>query len=172
MAPLRRKKGASPVSPTRTPLARNSPIPQFSPSRLAVVKTPMRSPLRQVRHSGITKSQKAVILENLNLESTFDTYVLHWNTKLTVLSTVTERAKKLRAQYSMQARSLKQRIEMRINRVPKKLWGATMGELLAQAGPAVTGNSSGPVSTKLNAVAVKGFVEDVKRLRFFFCTLL
>lgn len=90
-----------------------------------------------------------------------------------MITIVTERAKKLRAQYAMQARALKQRIEMRINRVPKKLWGAKMGELLAQSGPAViAGNSSGLVSTKSNVVTVKEFVEDLKRLRFSFCSIL
>lgn len=70
----------------------------------------------------------------------------------------------------MQAQALKQRIEMRINRVPKKLWDVTMGELLAQHGPvAIPG---GPVSAKLNTSAVKGFVEDIKRLRFSLYILL
>lgn len=62
---------------------------------------------------------------------------------------------------------------MRINRVPKKLWGAKMGELLAQSGSAgITGNVPVSVSTKSNVVTVREFVEDVKRLRFPFCTIL
>ncbi|KAG0642632.1 Borealin N terminal-domain-containing protein [Tuber brumale] len=105
--------------------------------------TPMKSPLRQVRPAGITKNQKATIIENLNLE-------------------ITERARKLRAQYTMQARSLKQRIEMRINRVPKKLWGMKMGDLLAQH----SNRNKEPkaILPKLGLRGVKGFVEDVKRL--------
>ncbi|RPB02399.1 hypothetical protein L873DRAFT_1673622 [Choiromyces venosus 120613-1] len=105
--------------------------------------TPMKSPLRQVRPAGITKNQKATIIENLNLE-------------------ITERARKLRAQYTMQARSLKQRIEMRINRVPKKLWGMKMGDLLAQH----SNKNKEPkaILPKLGPGGVKGFVEDVKRL--------
>ncbi|KAH8149585.1 uncharacterized protein LAJ45_06214 [Morchella importuna] len=75
---------------------------------------------------------------------------------------LTERAKKLRSQCAMQAQALKQRIEMRINRVPKKLWDVTMGELLAQHGPIAV--ADGLVSAKLNSAAVKEFVEDVKRL--------
>ncbi|CAZ81833.1 unnamed protein product [Tuber melanosporum] len=105
--------------------------------------TPMKSPLRQVRPAGITKNQKATIVENLNLE-------------------ITERARKLRAQYTMQARSLKQRIEMRINRVPKKLWGMKMGDLLAQH----SNKNKEPkaILPKLGPRGVRGFVEDVKRL--------
>lgn len=73
----------------------------------------------------------------------------------------------------MQAQALKQRIEMRINRVPKKLWGSTMGELLAQSGPPVIAeNSSESISTRLNVVTVQEFVEDLKQLRFSFCSIL
>lgn len=69
MPSLRRKKDglSTSTSPARVS-SRNSP------SRLAVVKTPMKSPLRHVRHAGITKNQKSVLLENLNLESTFERY--------------------------------------------------------------------------------------------------
>lgn len=96
-----------------------------------------------------------------------------WKSPTNSYPTVTERAKKLRAQYSMQAKALRQRIEMRINRVPKKLWGAKMGELLSQSGSVVIlGNPPGLVSAKSNVVTVREFVEDVKRLRFPFCTIL
>jgi hypothetical protein len=56
----------------------------------------------------------------------------------------------------MQALSLRQRIEMRINRVPKKSWKMTMGELLAQ--------SEG--CDAIEAPAVRKLVEDVQKLRF------
>lgn len=45
---------------------------------------------------------------------------------------VTERARKLRAQYALQAHSLRTRIALRINRVPAPLRKANMGELLAK----------------------------------------
>ena len=45
---------------------------------------------------------------------------------------VTERARKLRAQYALQAQSLRTRIELRINRIPNSLRKANMGELLAR----------------------------------------
>ena len=44
-------------------------------------------------------------------------------------ASVTERARKLRAQYALQAQSLRTRIELRINRIPSSLRKANMGEL-------------------------------------------
>jgi hypothetical protein len=45
---------------------------------------------------------------------------------------VTERARKLRAQYTMQAQGLRTRIEIRVNRIPIALRKANMGELFAK----------------------------------------
>ena len=45
---------------------------------------------------------------------------------------VTERARKLRAQYAMQAQSLRSRIELRVNRIPTALRKTNMGELYAK----------------------------------------
>lgn len=45
-------------------------------------------------------------------------------------SPVTERARKLRAQYALQANDLRARIERRVNRVPVALRHANVGELL------------------------------------------
>lgn len=42
---------------------------------------------------------------------------------------VTERARKLRAQYALQAQSLRTRIELRVNRIPTTIRKANMGEL-------------------------------------------
>lgn len=50
----------------------------------------------------------------------------------TDLSIVTERARKLRAQYTLQAQGLRNRVELRINRIPKSLRTANMGELFAK----------------------------------------
>lgn len=47
-------------------------------------------------------------------------------------SLVTERARKLRAQYTLQAQSLRNRIDLRINRIPKSLRTANMGELFSK----------------------------------------
>jgi hypothetical protein len=43
---------------------------------------------------------------------------------------VTDRARKLRAQYSVMSSSLRARLEMRINRIPTSLRSTTMGELI------------------------------------------
>lgn len=48
------------------------------------------------------------------------------------VSLVTERARKLRAQYTLQAQGLRNRIELRINRIPKSLRTANMGELFSK----------------------------------------
>jgi len=57
----------------------------------------------------------------------------------------------------MQAQALRRRIEMRINRVPKKMWTAKMGELLLQQIAAASTFNVPTINTKV-------FVEDVKRL--------
>lgn len=59
----------------------------------------------------ITDGQKQALIDNLQLE-------------------ITERARKLRAQYALQAQSLRTRIELRVNRIPNSLRNANMGELL------------------------------------------
>ena len=43
---------------------------------------------------------------------------------------VTERARKLRAQYNLQAQGLRTRIEIRVNRIPMALRKLKMGDLL------------------------------------------
>ena len=45
------------------------------------------------------------------------------------MRTVTERARKLRAQYSLQAQSLRTRIEMRVNRIPTAMRKANIDQL-------------------------------------------
>ncbi|KAF7594989.1 hypothetical protein BBP40_007587 [Aspergillus hancockii] len=72
-------------------------------------RTPIGSPPKKKLR--ITRNQKQTLLDNLQLE-------------------VTERARKLRAQYALQANDLRARIERRINRIPIALRKANMGELL------------------------------------------
>ncbi|RAL04630.1 uncharacterized protein BO80DRAFT_373966 [Aspergillus ibericus CBS 121593] len=72
-------------------------------------RTPTGSPPQKKLR--ITRSQKQALIDNLQLE-------------------LTERARKLRAQYALQANDLRARIERRINRIPIALRKATMGELL------------------------------------------
>ncbi|GES64991.1 Borealin N terminal-domain-containing protein [Aspergillus terreus] len=72
-------------------------------------RTPTNSPPRKKMR--ITRNQKQALIDNLQLE-------------------ITERARKLRAQYALQANDLRARIERRVNRIPVALRKANMGELL------------------------------------------
>ncbi|KAJ9157785.1 Borealin-lik [Pleurostoma richardsiae] len=63
------------------------------------------------RKLGITLEQKQALIDNLQLE-------------------ITQRARKLRAQYNLQAQGLRTRIEIRVNRIPMALRKAKMGDLL------------------------------------------
>ncbi|CAN8099480.1 unnamed protein product [Discula destructiva] len=71
---------------------------------------PDQSTPRKKLRTGISLSQKQALIDNLQLE-------------------VTERARKLRAQYNLQAQGLRTRIEIRVNRIPMALRKAKMGEL-------------------------------------------
>ena len=55
---------------------------------------------------------------------------LQSETSTNFFATVTERARKLRAQYALQANDLRARIERRVNRIPVSLRKANIGELL------------------------------------------
>lgn len=76
-----------------------------------------------------------------------------------------ERVRRLRAQYEVQAQALRHRIEMRINRVPKKLWNAKMGELLLKHATSGTSHIVAPIQPVVS-VDAQVFVEEVKRLRW------
>lgn len=101
MAPARTKKVQSSTETSST--ARPQTVTLQSPAR-----TPVQSP--QKRSMTVTEGQKQALVDNLQLE-------------------ITERARKLRAQYALQAQSLRTRIELRINRIPTSLRKANMGEL-------------------------------------------
>ncbi|KAI4141534.1 MAG: hypothetical protein L6R39_005287, partial [Caloplaca ligustica] len=75
------------------------------------VATPTRSPSK--RPIMITQGQKQALIDNLQLE-------------------ITERARKLRAQYALQAQSLRTRVELRVNRIPTALRKASMDELYSK----------------------------------------
>ncbi|KAH7031613.1 Borealin N terminal-domain-containing protein [Microdochium trichocladiopsis] len=72
------------------------------------------SPIKKQRKMGLSALQKQALIDNLQLE-------------------LTERARRLRAQYNVQAQHLRSRVEMRINRIPTALRKTTMGELLAKS---------------------------------------
>ncbi|KFG87845.1 hypothetical protein MANI_001051 [Metarhizium anisopliae] len=107
MAPVRNKKRVSDQSTSsrRHGAATDTKVPIKSPS------TPHdKSPIKK-RRMGISALQKQALIDNLQLE-------------------VTERARRLRAQYQLQAQGLRSRIEIRINRIPMSLRKLTMGDLL------------------------------------------
>ncbi|KAI9935026.1 hypothetical protein ASPWEDRAFT_44599 [Aspergillus wentii DTO 134E9] len=92
-----------------TPLATKRKSPEDDAFRTDEAKTPTGSPPK--KKMKITRSQKQALMDNLQLE-------------------ITERARKLRAQYALQANDLRARIERRVNRIPVALRKANMGELL------------------------------------------
>ncbi|EFR02232.1 hypothetical protein MGYG_05235 [Nannizzia gypsea CBS 118893] len=87
---------------------RKSPEPS---SQYDEAHTPTRSPSKKKLR--ITQKQKQALMDNLQLE-------------------ITERARKLRAHYALQAQDLRARIERRINRIPMALRKQNLGELLAK----------------------------------------
>ncbi|RYP76332.1 hypothetical protein DL771_001771 [Monosporascus sp. 5C6A] len=91
-----------------------SPVRKRQSSQSPTPSTPQRSPIKKTRRMGISLAQKQALIDNLQLE-------------------ITERARRLRAQYNIQAQQLRSRVEMRINRIPTTLRKAKMGELLAKS---------------------------------------
>ena len=99
---------------------------------------------------------------------------------------VTKRARKLRAQYALQAQSLRTRIELRINRIPASLRKANLGELLdkytkisdqeqqsaAREGKAIEvapSNAPGPIAASEDAdSAERPEIRGTKRTRLVF----
>lgn len=87
---------------------------------------------RKRQKTGISMSQKQALIDNLQLESTFPPPRASTASRARMsinASIVTERARKLRAQYNLQAQGLRTRIEIRVNRIPMALRKAKMGEL-------------------------------------------
>ena len=120
----------------KIPTKGGSPHPQESPSKRQRV--------------GITLAQKQALIDNLQLESMSSAQRGVDDATLT-LAAVTERARKLRANYNIHAQSLRTRIEIRVNRIPLSLRKLTMGELMdkysteqQQKPSATTGTARGP----------------------------
>ncbi|KAL1839005.1 hypothetical protein VTJ49DRAFT_1980 [Mycothermus thermophilus] len=85
------------------------PLTQTVPTKTDM-SHPDEGPAKRQR-VGLTLAQKQALIDNLQLE-------------------ITERARKLRANYNIHAQSLRTRIEIRVNRIPLSLRKLTMGELL------------------------------------------
>ncbi|MCJ1448348.1 MAG: hypothetical protein MMC23_008863 [Stictis urceolatum] len=91
------------------------------------IKSPMHTPSK----GGVKKirqGQKLALIDNLQLE-------------------VTERARKLRAQYALQAHTLRSRVELRVNRIPLSLRKANIGELFEK--------NAAPLQSEGKAIAKK-----------------
>ncbi|KAM0322840.1 hypothetical protein ACHAQA_009181 [Verticillium albo-atrum] len=108
MAPTRTKERASADSPAQYAA---SPNRQTIPTKAATATPTRRSPIK--KRKGITIEQKQALIDNLQLE-------------------ITDRARRLRAQYHAQAQSLRSRVEMRVNRIPRSLLKSTMQDLVAK----------------------------------------
>ncbi|PQE27256.1 Borealin- N-terminal protein [Rutstroemia sp. NJR-2017a WRK4] len=108
MPPTRSKK--APVSVERQEEIPESPQLPVTKIHEDAMQTPNQSPARAGPAMRISLGQKQALIDNLQLE-------------------VTERARKLRAQYNVQAQGLKTRIEIRVNRIPISLRRKDVGEL-------------------------------------------
>ncbi|GKU00604.1 nbl1 borealin protein [Fusarium langsethiae] len=108
------------MAPTR-PRTRSSGqgSPSFSKNAAAEL-VPLRSgsptahppsPIKKRTAGTITMQQKQAMIDNLQLE-------------------ITERARRLRAQYNYMATTARSRIEMRLNRIPMSMRNVKMGDLL------------------------------------------
>ena len=99
-------------------------------SKTVAIQSPARTPTQSPskRPIMITQGQKQALIDNLQLEGRGSASKAEPYTKL-VGHLVTERARKLRAQYALQAQSLRTRIELRVNRIPTAMRKANMGEL-------------------------------------------
>ncbi|KAL8942762.1 MAG: hypothetical protein Q9211_001263 [Gyalolechia sp. 1 TL-2023] len=79
--------------------------------KVVAIQSPSATPTSpSKRPVMITQGQKQALIDNLQLE-------------------ITDRARKLRAQYALQAQSLRTRIELRVNRIPTATRKAKIGEL-------------------------------------------
>ncbi|KAM0437661.1 hypothetical protein ACHAPT_002025 [Fusarium lateritium] len=108
MAPVRSKKQATEqplTSPRKLAMAETVPLRAGSPSAYP------RSPIKKRTPGAITMQQKQAMIDNMQLE-------------------ITDRARRLRAQYSFMATTVRSRVEMRINRIPMSMRHVKMGDLL------------------------------------------
>ncbi|KAF4955841.1 hypothetical protein FGADI_4236 [Fusarium gaditjirri] len=92
-------------SPLKKTMVEYIPLHSGSPSAQP------RSPIRKRTPGAITMQQKQAMIDNMQLE-------------------ITERARRLRAQYNYMATTVRSRIEMRLNRVPMSMRSIKMGDLL------------------------------------------
>ncbi|CAL3966217.1 unnamed protein product [Diplocarpon coronariae] len=142
MAPTRSKKPKSMESISSVDIQIFPAPPQTIPTKM---RSPTRTPTngspikKQTRKMGITMAQKQALIDNLQLE-------------------ITERARKLRAQYNLQAQGLKARIEIRVNRIPMALRRAKMGDLYTKYS-----ESSKSVATPSKIISPRKYLVQAER---------
>ncbi|KAF8851092.1 hypothetical protein BDZ45DRAFT_731134 [Acephala macrosclerotiorum] len=144
MAPTRSKKQRKSTESASSVDVQSFPAPpKMVPTK---TQTPPnnRSPIRKTK-MGITAAQRQVLIDNLQLE-------------------ITERARKLRAQYTMQAQQLRTRIEIRVNRIPVALRKAKMGDLQLKYTETVS-EAAASTSHKINSPAKNLIQEEQARSR-------
>ncbi|GAB1741932.1 hypothetical protein NU219Hw_g7335t1 [Hortaea werneckii] len=107
-------------------------------------QTPEQSPAKTM--TGITEAQKQALVDNLQLE-------------------ITERARKLRAQYAMQAQGLRTRLEMRVNRIPQGLRKRNIQDLLDEHAQKEKPQPAPPVPTTSTEPAKAPVVPSKSPLR-------
>ncbi|KAK1964778.1 hypothetical protein LY78DRAFT_611637 [Colletotrichum sublineola] len=108
MSSARTKKRASDQVDEQSAMSQRQAVPTKAGTPLL-----SSSPSKRQR-LGISLEQKQAIIDNLQLE-------------------ITDRARRLRAQYNQQAQTLRSRIQMRVNRVPRSMLKMTMADLVARA---------------------------------------
>ena len=124
------------------------------PSRTVAIRSPATPELNSARQvPAITGAQKQALIDNLQLESKLLRIPLFTPSNVLTRSAVTERARKLRAQYALHAQGLRSRLEMRINRVPKQLRSINVAELIDQYSEQLEAASSRPLPVPQSAIA-------------------
>ena len=177
MAPTRSKKqrkSTESVASVEAPpqiLATKTRSPARTPSN--------RSPIKKVK-MGITLGQKQALIDNLQLESENNILQCTLRTSLIFLKIVTERARKLRAQYMHQAQVLRSRIEIRVHRIPMAMRKVNMGELLLKHSQGASTATTGPSRVEKPRSPAKNLIQEEqsraspspqrgqKRLRYVF----
>ncbi|KAF4449653.1 nbl1 borealin protein [Fusarium austroafricanum] len=157
MAPVRSRKRNSdqhPESPLKKSMMERVPLHSGSDA------SQPRSPIRKRTPGTITMVQKQAMIDNMQLE-------------------ITERARRLRAQYNYMATTVRSRIEMRLNRVPMSMRNVKMGDLLqkyldqeqqraaksaAQRKPPTTRGASPPKQIQTTAHSLKPAARTQKRI--------
>ncbi|KAJ5463815.1 hypothetical protein N7475_008759 [Penicillium sp. IBT 31633x] len=114
-------------------------MPAIKRNSDAMDVTPTGSPTKRMR---LTQNQKQALIDNLQLE-------------------ITERARKLRAQYALQANDLRARIERRVNRIPVSLRKANIGELLEKHNAATNKQQIASPSRKYSPVKVSRNIASI-----------